>query len=139
MTAGPIGQQNAYKGSPPRPWVRLRLVASDGATEELELVADTGNPCGIIISQATMVTQRRRAAPKINSNFGPLEGGWLHVNMPEVGLDQDIMAYASDAVVRAAKASSPDFSGLAGLPLLRMMEYGGDADWFWIRPLHRQP
>jgi len=59
--------------------------------------------------------------------------------MPEVGLDQDIMAYASDAVVRAAKASSPDFSGLAGLPLLRMMEYGGDADWFWIRPLHRQP
>jgi hypothetical protein len=66
-------------------------------------------------------------------------GGWLHVDIPEVRLNQDIVGYGNDAVVSAAKASSPDFGGLADLPLLRMMEYGGDADWFWIRPLQRQP
>ena len=139
MIAGPIGQQNAYKGFPPRPWVRLRLIAPNGTTEELELLADTGNPCGIIISQGTLATSRQRAASSVNSNFGPLEGGWLRVNIPEVGLDQDIVGYGSDAVVMAAKASSPDFGGLAGLPLLRMMEYGGDADWFWVREAQIQP
>jgi hypothetical protein len=37
----------------------------------------------------------------------------------------------------AAEASSPDFGGLVGLPLLRLMEYGGDADWFWLRPANK--
>jgi hypothetical protein len=29
--------------------------------------------------------------------------------------------------------SCRDFDGLAGLPLLGLLEYGGNADWFWLR------
>jgi hypothetical protein len=46
MIAGPYEQRNPYKGFPDRPWIRLRLTASDGTGEEMELLADTGNPCG---------------------------------------------------------------------------------------------
>jgi hypothetical protein len=35
--------------------------------------------------------------------------------------------------VNVVKRSDPEFGGLVGLPLLRMLEYGGDAGWFWIR------
>ena len=139
MIAGPFEQRNPYKGSPSRPWVRLRLIAHDGSTHEVELLADTGNPCAIIISQALMARLRQRAAPDRQSNFGLLQGGWLRLTMPELGVDQDIEGFASDAVVTAAKASSPDFEGLAGLPFLRLLEYGGDADWFWLRPLQSRP
>jgi hypothetical protein len=139
MIAGPSEQRNPYKGSPPRPWVRLRLAAPDGTPHEVELLADTGNPCGIIISQAAMANVKLQAAPDINSNFGLLEGGWVHLTMPELGLDQDLVDYACDAVVSAAKVSSPDFEGLAGLPFLRLLEYGGDADWFWIRGVQSRP
>lgn len=48
MTPAAVEQWNPYKGSPLRPWLRLRLCASDGSMEELELLADTGNPCAII-------------------------------------------------------------------------------------------
>ena len=58
--------------------------------------------------------------------------------MPELGLAQQIVGYASDAVVKAVKASSPDFAGLAGLPFLRLLEFGGDADGFWLRPGHAE-
>jgi len=104
----------------------------DGTIHDVELLVDTGNPFAIIISQANMAWLKQGDFPDTSTNFGTLEGGWLHVDIPEVGLDQDIVAYASDAVVTAAKASSPDFGGLAGLPLLRMFEYGGDANCFWI-------
>ena len=75
----------------------------------------------------------------MSTNFGILEGGWLQLSMPELGLMQPILGYASDAVVTAAKTSSPAFDGLAGLPLLRLLEYGGDASSFWIRPAPGQP
>jgi hypothetical protein len=139
MTAAPAEQRNPYKGSPPRPWVRLRLNAPDGGTHEVELLADTGNPCAIIISQALMAILKQRAAPDVRSNFGLLDGGWLHLSMPELRLDQDVEGFASDAVVTATKASSPDFEGLAGLPFLRLTEYGGDAAWFWLRALAGSP
>ena len=71
--------------------------------------------------------------PDVDPNFGMLEGGWLQLVMPELGLDIPILGYASDAVVTAAKSDHVDFEGLAGLPLLRLMEYGGDATCFWIR------
>jgi hypothetical protein len=86
-----------------------------------------------------MATLTHRAAPDFQSNFGLLEGAWLHLTMPELGLDQDMGGFANDAVVTAAKASSPDFEGLAGLPFLRLLEYGGDADWFWLRAIHSRP
>jgi hypothetical protein len=36
-------------------------------------------------------------------------------------------------VTDAIRASSQDFEGLVGLPLLRKLQYGGDADHFWVR------
>jgi hypothetical protein len=139
MMAGPAEQRNPYKGSPSRPWVRVRLTAPDGTTHEVELLADTGNPCAIIISPTLLARVKLRATADLNSNFGLLEGGWLHLNMPELGLDHDVEGFASDAVVIATKASSPDFEGLAGLPFLRLLEYGGNADWFWLRPATARP
>jgi hypothetical protein len=56
------------------------------------------------------------------------------VVIPKISFDQQVLGYASDAVVSAAQASSPDFAGLLGLPLLRLMGYGGGADSFWVRP-----
>jgi hypothetical protein len=133
MTVASSEQRNPYKGSPRRPWFRLRLTAPDDSTVELDLVADTGNPLAIIISRQPMARLKAADAPDANTNFGLLEGGLLQLAMPELGLAQLTEGYSSDAVVAAAKASHPDFEGLAGLPLLRLAEYGGDADWFWVR------
>jgi hypothetical protein len=133
MNVAPVGQRNPYKGSPPRPWILLRFAAADGTFRELELLADTGNPCALIIGQANMALLKQGTAPDMQCNFGLLEGGWVQVDTPGLSLGQPLLSYACDPVVTAAKASSPDFDGLAGLPLLRLMEYGGDADWFWIR------
>jgi hypothetical protein len=134
MTSGSYEQRNAYKGKPSRPWVRIRLLAPDGTFRELDLVADTGNPSALIIGQAAMTDLTLIPTSTVTSNFGPLAGGWLSVHMPELGVDQDLLGYASDRIVTSVQASHPDFEGLAGLPLLRLMEYGGDADWFWVRP-----
>jgi hypothetical protein len=139
MTSGPAEQRNRYKGFPARPWVRLRLTALDGVHHELEILADTANPCALIISRPAMLMLKWGDAPDIKSNFGLLEGGWLHIHMPQLGLDLDLRGYASDAVVSGAQASSPDFQGLVGLPLLRMLEYGGDLNWFWLRPAVGRP
>ena len=70
-----------------------------------------------------------------NSNFGLLDGGWIRVAMPELGLDQDLVGYSNDAVANAAKRSDPDFEGVVGLPFLRLFEFGGDPDSFWLRRL----
>ena len=126
-------QRNPYKGEPPRPWLRIRLIASDGTTSEVDLLADTGNPCAVIIGQAALAKLKQRDAPSLDSNFGLLEGGWIRVAVPEVGLTCSVIAYGSDAVVSASTRSSPDFSGLLGLPLLRLAEFGGDASSFWLR------
>jgi len=134
MIAGSFEQRNPYKGSPPRPCVRLSLTANDGTILEVELLADTGNPCAIILGQEHLGTLKRGHAPDMHSNFGGLQGGWLHVSMADLGVDRYLVGYASDAVMKAAKASHPDFDGLAGLPFLRLLEYGGNEDSFWLRP-----
>lgn len=128
-------QRNAYKGLPLRACVRLHLVAKGGAAHELEFLADTGNPFSVIIGAGRMRQFKRRKGPAVNTNFGMLTGGWVQVTIPELGFERRILAYASDQVVTTAKASCSDFEGLVGLPLLRMVEYGGDADWFWLRTL----
>lgn len=133
MIPGASEQRNVYKGCPPRPWVHLRLAVPDGTALEVELLADTGNPCAIITSQAVMARLKHRSAPNLNSNFGLLLGGWVHLAMPELGLDHDMEGYASGQVVAGTKASTPDIEGLAGLPFLRLLEYGGDSSWFWLR------
>ena len=72
-------------------------------------------------------------APSMKTNFGILRGGLVTLAMSELGLTQQVVGYASDEVCKAAKASHQDFDGLAGLPLLRMAKFGGDADHFWIK------
>ena len=126
-------QRNFYKGAPPRPWIRLVLVTADGERREIEALADTGNPCALIVSPQAIAQFNLGLAPGMESNFGPLEGAWLRVQIPEIGFDNVVLAYASEAVVNAARDSHPDFEGLAGLPLLKMVEYGGDGDSFWVR------
>lgn len=86
-----------------------------------------------MISHSEMLRLTYGDAPEVDSNFGVLEGGWLRVQINRVGLDQLVIGYASDAIVASAQASDPNFQGLAGLPLLRQIEYGGDADAFWLR------
>jgi hypothetical protein len=133
MSSGTTEQRNRYKGFPARPWVRVRLTALDGLHHELDLMADTGNPFALIIGRPAMVILKQRCASNISTNFGLLEGGWLRVHMPELGLDLELLGYASDSVVTGAQASSLDFQGLVGLPFLRLLEYGGDINWFWLR------
>jgi hypothetical protein len=139
MSGGISEQRNPYKGTPPRSWIRVQLLAPDGSMQEIDLLADTGNPAAIIVSDDLMRRFTHLPLGGQASNFGPLTGGALRVVIPDVGFDGVLIGYASDRVVRTAKASSPDFEGLAGLPLLRMLEYGGDSDWFWIRPLGSNP
>jgi hypothetical protein len=137
----PVGssQRNPYKGAPLRAWVRLRFQSADGSLQELELVADTGNLFAVILSVAEMGRLLRRGGPGTQTNFGPLIGGWLELAMPELGLATDVLGFAGDAVDQAVQASHPDFQGLAGLPLLGMVEYGGDAGTFWLQKPNPAP
>ena len=122
-----------YKGTPPRPWIRLELITPDGETRVLEAVADTGNPLSLIVSSALMFDCCHLGGPGTDTNFGRLDGGFLRVRIPETGVDAMIFGYASDQVTDAIQDSSPNFEGLVGLPLLRRLEFGGNADHFWVR------
>lgn len=133
MPQTPSGQRNVYRGQPARAWLRLELTATHGGVREVDVLVDTGNPCAIIIDTATMQSLRWRESVRTDSNFGPLDGGWLRIAIPEIRFDAKILGYANDSIVNVVKRSDPEFGGLVGLPLLRMLEYGGDAGWFWIR------
>jgi len=135
MTSTPFVQRNLYKGTNPRSWVRLRFAAVDGSIHERELVADTGCPCAVIVGQSDLAALFRSPAPGVNSNFGHLEGAWLELNMPELGLTDQVLGFGSDQLLQAVLNDSADFAGLAGLPLLRLIEYGGDAASFWVRQI----
>jgi hypothetical protein len=126
-------QRNPYKGSPPRSWIRLSLLAKDGTVETVELVADTGCPYEVIVSQALMNRFQRRRGLAVASNFGTLAGGWLEVTVPDLSFRATLSAFASDAVVASTQTSSSDFQGLIGLPLLRRFVYGGDDQCFWLQ------
>ncbi|MGD0899607.1 MAG: hypothetical protein ABR915_17390 [Thermoguttaceae bacterium] len=131
-------QRNVYRGEPARAWLRLELVSANGRVRELDLLADTGNPCAIIVDTATLQSLRWRASIRSDSNFGPLEGGWVRIAIPELGFDVKTLGYANDSVVDVVKRSDPGFGGLVGLPLLRMFEYGGDDGRFWVRSSARR-
>jgi hypothetical protein len=131
-------QRNPYKGEPARPWIRIELRAMDGTSSLLELLADTGCPFAIVVSAAWLQQFNHGRALSASTNFGDMEGGWLRVAIPEVELDVKVRGYGSDRVARDVRASHSRFRGLAGLPLLRMMDYGGDAKYFWIRQSQRR-
>jgi hypothetical protein len=126
-------QRNPYKGEPPRPWIRLHILDPDGDPIPVELLADTGSPYAVIVSPKVMALARQEEGPEFATNFGALEGGWIRIVIPELKFDEELMGFASESVAAATEASCSDFQGLAGLPLLRMLEYGGDADGFWIK------
>ena len=127
-------QRNSYKGIDPRGWVRIKLVASDGSRARLELIADTGCPFDLIVDVATVTRFTDSAMTKLGSTYGTLLGGWVDTFVRELGLNARVLAYGNDSLVQEAKLDSNDFAGLIGLPFLRLLEYGGDADWLWIRP-----
>ena len=133
MSASAYEQRNLYRGTPERPWIRLRLIAPSGQGKNMTLVADTGSPFAIVIALSRLKRFLHRSGPRVETNFGDLTGGWVRVAIPGVGLDTLALGFAGDEVVETVRRDSPDFDGLVGLPLLRMMDYGGDADSFWIR------
>jgi hypothetical protein len=126
-------QRNPYKGTPARPWIRLVLVGADGQKHVLQALADTGNPCALVVSSAVLDAFNLGRIPGMDTNFGHFDGGWLRVQVPEIGFDEDILAYSCEEVAEAVRASHEDFGGLAGLPLLKSVEYGGNRDSFWLR------
>ncbi len=126
-------QRNPYAGDPERSWILLRLESKDGGHKEIQLLADTGNPFALILDPDVAERLTQRVAPPVETNFGTLKGFWFELAMPEFGLTASVLGYASLAVAEAAKHSHSDFAGLAGLPPLRLLEYGGNADEFWIR------
>ena len=113
----------------------MHLIAPNDQLRTLELAVDTGNPCAIIIDAEMMQTMRWRESSSAQSNFGSLDGGWLRVAIPELEFDVKLLGHANDSVVDVARRSDAKFVGLAGLPLLRMLEYGGNGGFFRIRPL----
>jgi hypothetical protein len=125
-------QRNRYQGSPRRAWVMVRLATPAGDVREWKLVADTGNPFAFVIAAEALDEFSFGAATHVGTNFGVLKGAWFRLAMAEFGLDALVIGYGSAAVVGSAKASHADFDGLAGPPLLRLLEYGGDSDVFWI-------
>jgi hypothetical protein len=139
MTPSLPGQKNPYKGTPPRGWIRVRVHAVAGTIHEVELIADTGCPYHAVLSRADLLRCKITEVAPEDSVYGQLEGAWLRLSIPEVGLDYQLIGYGSDIVAQLTQDSCPDFAGLVGLPLLRQMEYGGDADWFWIRPAASVP
>ncbi|HEX5271740.1 MAG TPA: hypothetical protein VFW33_14680 [Gemmataceae bacterium] len=77
--------------------------------------------------------------PALPTNYGVMPGGTVRVVIQATGFDRIVLTYGSDAAVAAIRKSHADFAGLVGLPFLRLMEYGGDADWFWVRPAAATP
>lgn len=125
-------QTNSYKGSPPRAWLPVRLIAPDGHHRELDLLADTGNPFSVIVAAQIFEEFKHRDGPGTNTNFDPLRGGVLCLSVPELRENLIVIGYGSDAIARAARSSDLGLDGLVGLPFLRNFRYGGDADEFWI-------
>ena len=80
-----------------------------------------------------MLMMEWREATDSDSNFGLVRGGWLRLAIPEIGFDAQFVGHANDKVVEIVKRSDRRFDGLIGLPFLRMLEYGGDQSFFWVR------
>jgi hypothetical protein len=133
MSGRAAKQRNGYVGNPPRAWLRVTVGALGGPERELCVVVDTGNPCALIVGLEVFREFLVDEAGDITSNFGLLQGGWLDVTIGEVGFRGRVQAYGNDQVATAVQHSDRRFLGLAGLPLLRKLEYGGDADAFWLR------
>jgi len=126
-------QRHPYKGRSIRSWLRLGFKAPDGSTHQFDFVADTGCPLAIIIRADLMARLTFSKTTNLDSNFGNLRGGWLRLYSPEMDFVEFVEGYGSDAAAAAVAQDHPDFMGLVGLPILRLGEYGGNANDFWFR------
>lgn len=121
------------KGKPQRTWLKLDFLDRAGVEVSLELLADTGCPQAIVLNEEMFDRLARSHTRKIQTNFGPMHGGWIRLHTLDLGLVEMVEAFGSDEMAQFAVNSHPDFVGVVGLPVLRLMEYGGDYDTFWIR------
>lgn len=128
-----IEQRNLYKGHPLRPWLKLGFMDRDGLPIELDLLVDTGSSHAVVVRQELFEKLASRTTRKIRSNFGDMIGGWIQLYSKELGLVELVEGFGCDEMARSAMRSSLDFDGVVGLPVLRMLEYGGNHDSFWIR------
>lgn len=126
-------QRNPYKGRPPRSWLHLELLARDGTTRSVDLVADTGSPQGLILGLDLFDELVVAYTRSLHTNFGDMQGGWVRLYTRHLGLVEFVEAFHSERAAQAAARSHPDFVGVVGLPILRLAEYGGNANEFWIR------
>jgi hypothetical protein len=131
------GQVNDYCGVPPRPLLRLRLLGSADDIIELEAVVDTGSPLAIVVDMEVFFRFARRETRTVPTNFGNLTSGWVRMTIPQTRFNHEMRVYGSDTVVHSVQQSDRWFTAVIGLPLLRMFEFGGDADRFWIRDASR--
>jgi hypothetical protein len=123
---------SGYRGRPLRPWVRVSLVSPVDDVAAVDLIADTGCPCSLVIDRELMDRMRHAAAFDMSSNFVPLAGGWLRIMIPELEFDEMVIGYGSDSVSESARRSDAQLTGLVGLSLLRRLGFGGDSESFWI-------
>ncbi len=89
MPNGNHEQRNPYKGQPSQPWVKVRFEKAAGTGNvEKELAVDTGDPREARISSENMKILKVADGPNVQTNFGLAEGGWVCINMPEMGLEK---------------------------------------------------
>ncbi len=132
MSADLVEQRNAYQGAPPRAWITLRLAARDGVHHQFKLVVDTACPVAFILPPEDLQEFSFGVSSPVSTNLGILQAEWLYLAMPEFALDGLMVGYVSEAI-NSVRLDHPDFAGLAGLPLLRLFDYAGNGDDFWIR------
>jgi hypothetical protein len=124
-------QRNPYHRG--QPWLRLGFKDVDGIIHEVKLIADTGSAGGIILKPDWFLKLHHEKAESRKSNFGTMVSGWLRLYQPDLGLVEFVRGYGSEKTAATAANSDPEFVGLVGLPVLRLMNYGGNYDSFWIR------
>ena len=124
-------QRNPYRRN--RPWLRLGFKLPDGSIQEHDLLADTGSAASVILRPDLLLSLRHEPSVERESNFGAMICGWLRLYSPELGLVEFIRGYGSEKAYALASRNNPELAGLVGLPVLRMLEYGGNHDSFWIR------
>lgn len=125
--------RNAYRGTLSRAWVRLDFQAPDGTVLPLDLVVDTASDDGLVIRKSVLDQLSCGPATSYVSHWGFMHGAWLQLHMPAIGLVERVRAYGNDIIAAQLAAEDPDFVGLVGLPILKLGEYGGNADAFWFR------
>lgn len=115
-----------------RAWMTLGFLATDGSRIDLPLVVDTGCKSGVIVGVDHFDSLKHGRVPAIHNNFGPMRGGWLLLNMPELGLFRRVRGYESPGLAMAVVLDDPTFRGVVGLPVLQLGEFGGNATDFWF-------